>query len=97
MRKTNPNQISPMAQIVTRTLKKGTDTGKLNRAEVRAVTAAITEGRTADVLTGRVLEQFRAAGKSKRGGKYVPYERSAAVHKAVANALKKGTAARGKK
>lgn len=46
---------------ITRTLKKGKDTGKLNRAEVRAVTAAIRDGRTADVLSGRVLQQFRAS------------------------------------
>lgn len=50
---------------VTRTLKKGGDTGKLDRAEVRAVTAAIAEGRTADVLSGAVLKQFRAATKRK--------------------------------
>jgi hypothetical protein len=52
---------------VTRTLKTGGDTGKLNRAEVRAVTAAIAEGRTADVLSGAVLKQFRAARKRKPG------------------------------
>jgi hypothetical protein len=52
---------------VTRTLKSGGDTGKLNRAEVRAVTAAIAEGRTADVLSGAVLKQFRAARKRKPG------------------------------
>jgi anthranilate phosphoribosyltransferase len=52
-----------MSRIVTRTLKKGADTGKLDRAEVRAVTAAINAGRTADVLSGAVLEQVRAAGK----------------------------------
>ena len=50
---------------VTRTLKKGTDTGRLNRAEVRAVTAAIQAGRTDDVVSGAVLQQFRAALKSK--------------------------------
>jgi hypothetical protein len=50
---------------VTRTLKNGGDTGKLDRAEVRAVTAAIAEGRTADVLSGAVLKQFRAARKRK--------------------------------
>jgi hypothetical protein len=50
---------------VTRTLKKGGDTGKLDRAEVRAVTAAISAGRTADVLSGAVLQQFRAARKHK--------------------------------
>jgi anthranilate phosphoribosyltransferase len=50
---------------VTRTLKKGGDTGKLDRAEVRAVTAAIAEGRAADVLSGAVLQQFRAMRKRK--------------------------------
>jgi hypothetical protein len=53
---------------VTRTLKKGADTGRLNRDEVRAVTRAIREGRTEDVLSGRVLREFRAATKRKKGG-----------------------------
>jgi hypothetical protein len=46
---------------VTRTLQLGGDTGKVNRDEVRAVTIAIREGRTEDVLSGRVLQEFRAA------------------------------------
>ncbi len=56
---------------VTRTLKKGGDTGRLNRDEVRAVTAAIAEGRTAEVLSGAVLKQFRAA---KKRGALADYE-----------------------
>lgn len=55
---------------VTRTLKNGGDTGTLNRDEVRAVTAAIAEGRTADVLSGAVLKQFRAARKRKASTGY---------------------------
>ncbi|HEX2079360.1 MAG TPA: hypothetical protein VHG08_16665 [Longimicrobium sp.] len=54
--------------IVTRTLKKGGDTGKLNRDEVRAVTLAIREGRIDEVLSGEVLQQARAAAK-KNGGR----------------------------
>ena len=52
---------------VTRTLQKGDDTGRLNRDEVRAVTRAIREGRTEDVLSGRVLREFRAAKAKKNG------------------------------
>ena len=44
---------------VTRTLKKGSDTGLLRRDEVRAVTIAIREGRIEDVLSGRVLQECR--------------------------------------
>ena len=55
---------------VTRTLKKGGETGKLDRAEVRAVTAAIAEGRTDDVLSGAVLKQFRAARRKESGVDY---------------------------
>jgi anthranilate phosphoribosyltransferase len=51
---------------VTRTLKNGGDTGTLDRAEVREVTAAIQAGRVADVLSGAVLQQFRAARNPKR-------------------------------
>lgn len=50
---------------VTRTLKNGGDTGTLDRAEVREVTAAIQAGRIADVLSGAVLQQFRAARRRK--------------------------------
>jgi|GEM_PF-4545527 len=56
---------------VTRTLKKGGDTGRLNRDEVRAVTRAISEGRTEDVLSGRVLQEFRAAKAKKVGARKV--------------------------
>lgn len=52
---------------VTRTLKTGGDTGKVNREEVRAVTRAIREGRTEDVLSGRVLQQARASRSGKTG------------------------------
>ena len=52
---------------VTRTLKTGGDTGKVNRDEVRAVTRAIREGRTEDVLSGRVLQQARASSSGKNG------------------------------
>lgn len=45
---------------VTRTLKTGGDTGKVDRDEVRAVTIAIREGRTEHVVSGKVLAEFRA-------------------------------------
>lgn len=54
-------------RAVTRTLKSGGDTGKLNRDEVRAVTRALREGRTEDVISGRVLEQARASKSGKNG------------------------------
>jgi hypothetical protein len=75
--------------MVTRTLKKGTDTGRLNRAEVRAVTAAIQAGRTSDVISGAVLKQFRATQnnassstffddlKIRRDNATITFERSA--------------------
>lgn len=46
---------------VTRTLKKGGDAGRLNRDDVRAVTIALREGRHHDVVSGRVLQEARAA------------------------------------
>ena len=46
---------------VTRTLKKGGDAGRLNRDDVRAVTIALREGRRDDVISGRVLQEARAA------------------------------------
>lgn len=46
---------------VTRTVKKGSDTGRVDRDEVRAVTIALREGRTEDVVSGRVLREVRSA------------------------------------
>lgn len=54
---------------VTRTLKKGGDTGRVNREEVRAVTIAIREGRTEDVLSSRVLQEARAAAAARSSRK----------------------------
>jgi hypothetical protein len=76
----NQRERCPMP-TVTRTLQKGGDTGKLDRGEVRAVTAAIAEGRTAEVLSGAVLKQFRAARKKGALGNYEAFGENVAVRR----------------
>jgi hypothetical protein len=64
---------------VTRTLKKGGDGGRLNRDEVRAVTIALREGRREDVISGRVLQEVRAARAIERRARKNTGQASAAA------------------